>query len=426
MAFGNYLGMRNGGSKTRAEAPQSVSGAPLRSVELFAGAGGLALGVAMAGFRHEAVVEWDRDACGSLLYNQKLPGSLVRDWPIVNSDVRDFDYSRINADLDLLAAGVPCQPFSIGGKHRGPADERNMFPELVRAILALRPKAILLENVRGLTRPSFARYFGYIQLMVAYPEIGRRRGEEWSDHCARLERYHTKGKRAGLFYRVVFRTLNAADYGVPQKRERVIVVAIRGDLGVEWSFPSATHSQDALLWDQYGTAEYWDRHAIAKRHRPTPSEEIAARLDRFRDVLPSLAPKPWRTVRDAIASLDSPQKSRGSSEPGLTHFEIPGARAYTGHTGSKWDEPAKTLKAGDHGVPGGENMVAFADGRVRYFTIRESARLQTFPDNYIFPGSWTESMRQIGNAVPVRLGEILATRVRTQLQAITRSPASHP
>lgn len=88
-----------------------------------------------------------------------------------------------------------------------------------------------------------------------------------------------------------------------------------------------------------------------------------------------------------------------------------GARIYKGHTGSPLDEPAKTLKAGDHGVPGGENMVAFPDGSVRYFTIRESARLQSFPDSYVFPGSWTESMRQLGNAVPVKLAHMLGQSI---------------
>lgn len=389
----------------------------LRSVELFAGAGGMALGLARAGFKHEAVVEWDAAACSTLRRNQQLPESAVRDWPIHHQDVRQFDYSHIPPDLDLLAAGVPCQPFSIAGKHRGPADERNMFPELVRAILHLRPKAVLLENVRGLTRPTFARYFGYIQLMVAYPEIGRRISEEWCEHSARLERHHTRGKRGGLFYRVVFRTLNAADYGIPQKRERVLIVAIRGDLGIEWSFPSPTHSQEALLWDQSVAGQYWERHRIAKKHRPCLRGIAQGKPNDCNDALFPIGPsrRPWKTVRDAFADLPAPQSTRAEAEPGLTHFEIRGARSYPGHTGSLLDQPAKTLKAGDHGVPGGENMVALPDGRVRYFTIRESARLQTFPDSHVFPGSWTESMRQIGNAVPVALGEILARQIRERL-----------
>jgi DNA (cytosine-5)-methyltransferase 1 len=85
------------------------------------------------------------------------------------------------------------------------------------------------------------------------------------------------------------------------------------------------------------------------------------------------------------------------------------------------DEPAKTLKAGDHGVPGGENMLLKPDGSVRYFTVRESARLQTFPDDYVFSGSWTENMRQLGNAVPVRLAEVIASSIRNHLHSITQN-----
>ena len=101
----------------------------------------------------------------------------------------------------------------------------------------------------------------------------------------------------------------------------------------------------------------------------------------------------------------------------LNHEFRAGARVYVGHTGSPLDEPAKVLKAGDHGVPGGENMLVFPNRKVRYFTIRESARLQCFPDNYFFPVSWTESMRQLGNAVPVRLGRVVTESIAKTLRA---------
>lgn len=394
----------------------------MRSLELYTGAGGLALGISLAGFEHVALIERDDDACASLRENQRRKVLGMEMWPVSHCSVEHFDYRAVPEGLELLAAGVPCQPFSIGGKHRGHEDERNMFPLTVDIIRRVKPQAVLIENVRGLTRSSFARYFNYIQLMLTYPEIRRKSSENWLEHLVRLERYHTKGKPDGLFYRVIARVLNAADYGVPQKRERVFIVGFRSDLGLEWSFPQSTHSSDALLWEQYCSGEYWRKHKLSKKLIPEPPQSTRMRVDKLRTGLLPLQ-KPWVTVRDTIGNLPRPSKRRELEEPGLDHFFIPGARSYVGHTGSPLDEPAKTLKAGDHGVPGGENMLLEPDGAVRYFTIRESARLQTFPDQYVFPGSWTESMRQIGNAVPVALAAHIAKDIRQRLKGRVGSAA---
>lgn len=385
----------------------------MRSIEIFTGAGGLALGIAKAGFDHLAVVERDKYACDTLRMNQDRV-VLMHHWPVVRGDVTEFDFKAFPEDIELLAGGVPCQPFSIGGKHLGHEDERNMFPALISAVRAIKPKAVLVENVRGLARRSFSKYFGYIELMLTYPEVLRRKGEDWVAHRARLERHHTAGKTRGLSYKVVHRVLNAADYGVPQKRERLFMVAIRADLGVEWSFPQPTHSEDALHWDQFVTNEYWDRYEVPKRKRPKADAILGKRLSELKTSSAPLLFEGWRTVRDAIHGLPAPTSSKASSDS-LGHFMIPGARSYPGHTGSPLDEPAKTLKAGVHGVPGGENMLANPDGTVRYFTVRESARLQTFPDEFSFSGSWGECMRQIGNAVPVDLAKILAENLRLVL-----------
>lgn len=116
--------------------------------------------------------------------------------------------------------------------------------------------------------------------------------------------------------------------------------------------------------------------------------------------------KPWITVRDALAGLPQPERNASSEFEG--HVFQAGAKSYNGHTGSEIDMPSKTIKAGDHGVPGGENMVRFEDGSVRYFTTFEAKRIQSFPDDYHITGSWTEAMRQIGNAVPVTLAKTIA------------------
>jgi DNA (cytosine-5)-methyltransferase 1 len=390
----------------------------MRSIELFAGAGGLALGIERAGFRHDTVVERDKDCCQTIRENQRNGFPLLEGWRIFSGDVRQFDYSEITGEVDLLAGGPPCQPFSIGGKHKGPLDRRDMFPEVARAVRELRPRAVMVENVRGLLRESFAKYFEYVTLQLRYPELMSKPDEDWSEHLSRLERHHTKGKVKGLHYNIVFRRLNAADYGVPQKRERVIIVGFRSDLKVEWSFPDDTHSQDALLIDQWVDGEYWERHRIAKRQRPAPPARMTRKIEclRAERSLSLFSQRPWRTVRDALSGLPDPE---GPECAGWANHQYnPGARSYAGHTGSPIDEPAKTLKAGDHGVPGGENALVKEDGSVRYFTVRESARLQTFPDDYVLHGAWSEAMRQLGNAVPVLLGEAVAGKIRMQLQGI--------
>jgi DNA (cytosine-5)-methyltransferase 1 len=206
--------------------------------------------------------------------------------------------------------------------------------------------------------------------------------------------------------------VNAADFGVPQRRERVFIVGFRNDLGVEWDFPTQTHSLDALLFDQWVSGDYWDRHRIASKKRPQLASGVKQRVERLRGLRLAPTRLPWRTTRDALDGLPDPRRSNGIF---TNHKFQPGARPYPGHTGSPLDVPAKTLKAGDHGVPGGENMMITDAGEVRYFTVRESARLQTFPDGYLFHGSWTETMRQLGNAVPVALAHLVAARVAEKL-----------
>jgi DNA (cytosine-5)-methyltransferase 1 len=385
----------------------------MRSVELFAGAGGLAIGMANAGFHHAAVVEWDHDACDTFRENQRLHAHAVEGWPLHEVDARCFNFSELGPDISVISGGPPCQPFSLGGKHKGQHDNRNMFPEAVRAVRELMPKAFILENVKGLTRKHFASYFSYILLQLQYPEIFAHCGENWIHHRARLEQHHSANKGAAT-YNVLFDVLNAANYGVPQKRERVFIVGFRSDVGARWSFPIPTHSEDALLAAKWVDASYWAEHEIAPQSSIIP-KRYARRVDRLRSNPSKIPIERWRTTRDAIYDLPDPEIYQNNDIP--NHLFTPGARTYIGHTGSLLDEPSKTLKAGYHGVPGGENMFVKDDGSVRYFTVREAARLQTFPDTYRFHGSWSQTMRQLGNAVPVKLAEVVAHSVAESLRA---------
>lgn len=384
----------------------------MRSLELFAGAGGLGMGVCQAGFKPAAVIEWDRYCCDTIRENQERQFHPLTEWPLIEGDVRDQDFRQHESKIDLVTGGPPCQPFSLGGKHRAHQDHRDMFSEAVRAIRETRPRAFVFENVKGLTRAAFANYFEYIRLQMMHPEVTRRSDEDWESHLSRLRDNHTEGFHDGLEYQVFTRVLNAADYGVPQRRERVFFVGFRSDLNIEWFFPSPTHSRDALLWRQFETSEYWDSHEVSWSDRRV-NERHRQRMAKLR-CEPCLAP--WQTVRDALVGLPDPESDSAGAKMHLNHHFQGGARSYTGHTGSPLDEPAKTLKAGVHGVPGGENMLLRPDGSIRYFTVRETARLQTFCDEFLFHGSWTETMRQLGNAVPIQLAAIVTAGVASCLE----------
>jgi DNA (cytosine-5)-methyltransferase 1 len=423
---------------------------PLTSLELFTGAGGLALGAHLAGFHHTALVEWNRDACRTLRANaarNAVPG--IEHWRVIEADARTVPVRELGP-VDLIAGGPPCQPFSIAGKHRGMEDSRNMIPEFIRAIRELAPRAFIMENVRGLIRRSFESYFSYVLLELTYPTVTRQPDETLESHLRRLEEVHTRGHFADLSYNVVFRLLNAADYGVPQLRERVFLVGFRADTGIEWHFPEPTHSADALAYDQWVTGEYWERHDVAPPHEMPSWARGRVRNRRRGDACVAPTSNPplhdpnyagnlisWRTVRDAIATLPPPMTADNDpayapsdelipgpllAPPISNHRLIPGARVYPGHTGSPLDLPAKTLKAGDHGVPGGENMIAFPDGSLRYFTVREAARLQTLPDTWRIEGQWSEAMRQIGNAAPVELARVVAASVVAALRSSALTP----
>lgn len=362
----------------------------MRSVELFTGCGGLALGLARAGFRHDLMVEWNGDAVETVLHNRAKGVSHVEHWPIVRSDVREINWKQY-ASVDIVAGGPPCQPFSIGGKHRGDDDHRDMWPQAIRAVREISPRGFLFENVRGLIRPKFASYLQSIVDGLAKPAVG-------------------------LSYDVVVHQVNAADYGAAQKRHRVVIAGVRSDIA-KMSMPklTPTHSRERMIWDQFVTGEYWKQHRI-ERSLDSYDSTDAALVRRLRDKGEVPETLRWVTVRDKLRGLGQPTGVDN-------HVFQAGAKAYKGHTGSPLDQPAKALKAGDHGVPGGENMMVLSDDSVRYFTTREAARLQGLPDDYEFPRSWTESMRQLGNAVPSELAEAVG---RWMANILTKEGARLP
>lgn len=377
------------------------------SVELFAGGGGMALGTRLAGFAHLALVEWNKNAAAILRHNAAKHPDLWGANRVHERDVRDWltttDITRKD-EVDLVAGGPPCQPFSLAGVHAGDTDSRNMFPAAIEAVRRFRPRFVLFENVPGLTRPSFAPYFEYIKRQLERPRVLAKDDELWTDHDARIRRAGSRSQR----YVVYEHLLDAADFGLPQNRRRVFLVAIRTDQpnASTWTAPEPSHGRDALLYDQWVSGSYWEEHGLAAPELPDGIESRITSL-RNSDRPPS---KRWQTIRDCVRGMPDPI-DRVVCPDVANHEGIPGARTYAKHSGSPFDWPAKTIKAGVHGVSGGEAMIRFDDGSLRYFTVREAARMQGFPDGYEFPVARSRSMGAIGNAVAVPLAQLIAGRL---------------
>ncbi len=212
---------------------------PLTCVEICAGAGGQALGLAMAGFVHVALVEYEKDYCQVLKENRP-------EWNVICADVHDFDGYPYHG-VDLLAGGVPCPPFSIAGKQLGQEDERDLFPEAIRLIKEIKPRAVMLENVRGFLDPGFDEY-----------------------------REHIFDSIKNLGYVTHIKLLNASDFGVPQLRPRVVIVGIRTDQLGAFSYPkgnpNGAPSVGTILYDlmaENGWKKAKDWAEIANTIAPT-------------------------------------------------------------------------------------------------------------------------------------------------------------
>lgn len=381
-----------------------------RSVELFAGAAGLGLGLAKSGFHHEIVIENDSDACETIRLNQRNGYPLVQGWEIKEANIEDCDLSEIKGEVDLVAGGPPCQGFSIGGKHKGHSDNRNLWPWAIKSVADLKPKAFVFENVPNLAS-SHKAYLDYLQKALSLPTLAR--PEEWVEDTEALSKIIKTGQTFDPSYNVTVETHVSTNYGTGQKRKRLFIIGTRSDISGRYVTPKATHSYDELMTTKWITGEYWDRHCL---QRPMPDDEAARWIRKHnrqeRDLFCERL-QPWNTVRDIISQI--PQNA-------ANHEAAPReAKSYKGHTGSYIDAPAKTHRAGDHGVSGGEMMIDMGESsngtRYRHYTTREAAALSDFDHDYEFHGSWGDCLRQIGNCVPVNMSENIGKSIMKALAA---------
>ena len=279
-----------------------------------------------------------------------------------------------------------------------------MFPAALDVVRKTQPEIVVFENVPGLTRAGFAPYLDYVKAQLRRPQIGPDGDELWHEHNRRV--LTSNDPEA---YRVYQHEIDAADLGVPQCRRRVFLIGIRTDVaGADtWSGIPLSHSRDVLLHQQYITGEYWERHGLHKRQ---PPPRLAAQVLRIQKTGVSNTLTPWVTLRDVLQGIPTPGAESPVGWP--EHYAIPGARSYAKHTGSPIDLPSKTIKAGVHGVSGGEAMIRHLNGHVRYLTIREAAITQGFPRDYEFPGYRSRVMGVIGNAVAVQVAATLGNALR--------------
>ena len=380
----------------------------------------MALGIRAAGFTHHALVEWWKPAAHVLRHNAEVQPDLWKPDQVLEQDVRKVGSALgESGTIDLVAGGPPCQPFSLAGAHAGESDERNMFPAAISVVRRVRPRLVVFENVPGLTRPSFAPYLDYVKDQLRRPEILPGDSELWDEHHARI-----RASREGETYRVYQDEIDAADVGVAQCRRRVFLIAIRADIAGADTWPGIemTHSRDMLLVQQWISGEYWKRHDLAM-----PAEipvRMRGQLSRLRKTGEPAGKRPWVTLRDALADIPDPVGKAPEGWP--DHVAVPGARVYAKHTGSPLDMPSKTIKAGVHGVAGGEAMLREPNGAVRYLTVREAAMIQGFPRAYEFPGHRSRVMGVIGNAVAVRVAAAIGDALVAHCDLVTETPHNLP
>lgn len=304
---------------------------PLTCVEICAGAGGQALGLAMAGFVHVALVEYELDYCNVLKENRP-------EWNVVCADVRDFD-GRPYKGVDLLAGGVPCPPFSKAGKQLGKDDERDLFPEAIRLIKEINPRAVMLENVRGFLDSDFDEY-----------------------------REDILNSIKGLGYHVQIKLLNASDFGVSQLRPRVVIIGIRNDQPSMFCYPKGKSDSALSVGEKLYDLMAENGWKGAKR---------------------------WASKANKIApTLVGGSKKHGGPDLGPTRAKKAWAELGVDGLGIANEAPAQNF----HGMP--------------RLTSRMIARIQGFPDTWIFGKKKTIACRMIGNAFPPPVAQAVGQKIK--------------
>lgn len=332
------------------------------SIELFAGAGGLAIGLEKAGFKHVLLNEFDHNACETLRTNKPA-------WNIEEGDIHNVDFSQYNGKVDLLSGGFPCQAFSYAGKGEGFADARGtLFFELMRAAEEINPRVILCENVKGLTSHDDGRTFKVIK-----------------------ETIEKKGYT--LFEPKVLR---ACRYMVPQKRERIILIAVRNDLAsrAQFTYPSP-YNRVLNLRDAFYKGVLYKTDV--------PESPGAKYPEKKRKVLELVPPGgDWRDLPADIA-----EQYMGGS------YHLDGGKTGMARRLSL-DEPSLTLTC----APAQKQTERCHPVETRPLSIREYARIQTFPDEWNFCGDLTSQYKQIGNAVPVNMAAAVGRSIVRMLNTL--------
>lgn len=349
----------------------SSSGDPLTSIEICAGAGGQAVGLHEAGFRHRALVEIDKHAAETLRLNvveRKLWGkSEAEECQIFPIDVKNFNSTEKN--LDLLAGGVPCPPFSVAGKQLGKDDERDLFPEMLRLVHELKPRAVMIENVAGLVKPldKFAEYRSSIK------EELRRSG------------YVICG----------WRLLEAADYGVPQLRPRAILVAIRADCYRGFDWPEPTSELKTVAQALKRTM----KRRFDEAGRPEGYEKWLKRATEAGTVAPTLV---------------GGSKKHGGADLGPTRAKRAWAALGVNGMGVANDEKEANIER-DLGNMDLEIMIPESERVGPMLTVEQAAIIQGFPVNWHFSGRKTAQYRQVGNAFPPPVAKAVGLAIKEAL-----------